>query len=86
MLKEFFWSGQEISNKPRVDFQTILKLKRDGGLGLISIEAFTIARAGLDILWVTQEGDHPLQCMYRVKLGELSLRRCGTDDYSWMLS
>lgn len=62
-IKDFVWSGQEHLKKPRVDYETIQKLKEEGGLGLIFNKSHTIAMGGKTMLWVVQEGDQTLQCI-----------------------
>lgn len=71
---------------PRVDVKTILRPKVEGGLGLIFVVDHTLAMAAKDLLWTVQEEDHTLQAIYRVKIGELSLRKWGIADFNWMVA
>lgn len=67
-----------------MDKETIIKPKELGGLGLILIEAQTIAIVGMTILWSTIEGEDTLQCILHVKLADPSEWKLGQRDYSWL--
>lgn len=69
-----------------MDYHTIQRPKDQGRLGLISVVAHTHAMAGILILWTIGDGDHPMQCIYMVKIGELSLQRRGVSNYSWVVA
>lgn len=75
-----------MGRRPRVDYDTLLRMLAEGGLVLISIKAPTIAMAGKNILWTVAVGDHTLQWILRAKIVDLSERRWGCRDFSWLVS
>lgn len=85
-IREFIWSGQVEAKRPRLNHNLLTGSKDDGGLALISIKDQTIAIAGKKVLWVASDGEHTLQSILRVKLGELSEKRWGTNDYAWLFA
>lgn len=70
----------------RGDWETIKKSLWDGGLCLISILEHTIAMAAKLMLWIIQDDDHTLQHILRAKIGTLSIRLWGHNDFSWVIS
>lgn len=49
-VKDFVWSGKDMGRRPRVDYETILKPRDQGGLGLISFKAQKTTMAGKAVL------------------------------------
>lgn len=60
---QFIWQGQNPWGRSRVNLETLIKPKSDGGLGLISIPHQVRALAGGFITWALLEGAHPLRCI-----------------------
>lgn len=85
LIRDFIWSGQDMGKLSRVDYKTMKKAKKDGGMGVLSIKEHTIALAAKLILWVPIEGDHTLQYIIRKKIGEMLEKRWGRQDYSWLV-
>jgi hypothetical protein len=71
---------------PRVDLDTLHKSKKEGGLGLISVSNQVKCLLAKFILWVIVEGTHPLQLIIRYKLQELSYKKWGMKDLSWVFN
>lgn len=82
LIRDFVWSGQYTGSRPKVDYETMKRAMDDGGLALLSTEEQTIALTIKMMLWIVQEGEHTAQHILRAKLGKLSLRKWGRDDYS----
>lgn len=72
-ITNFVWSGQVDYKKPRVNYKTILLLKEEGDMGLISVKLQFLALTGGFILWTIEDGDHTLQHILRNKVGDLSV-------------
>lgn len=85
MIVDFMWSGQDTARRHRVSYAAICRPILHGGLGVISVRQQAIAKAGMTMLWVPQEGEDTLKCILREKVADLSERRWGTRDYSWLL-
>lgn len=86
LVKEFTWSGKETKLRTRVNCCIITRAKDRGGLTLNSFRAHTTAIAGKFILWTVGEGDTTLQAILRGKIADLSKRRWGRRDFSWLIS
>lgn len=86
LIWDFVWSGQEMGKKARVDYETMKRSLADGELVLLSIEEQTTALAIKLVLWIVQVGDHTAQCILKAKFGELSLRKWGKEDFSWLMA
>lgn len=86
LVKDFVWSYTDTRKCPRVDFQTITKPRKEGGLGLISISSHTIISATKAILWTMQEGEQTLQCIYKEKIVDLLEQIWGLRDFAWIVS
>lgn len=63
-----------IFQKAKSELRNFIEAEGEGGLGIISIKAQTIAMVGIMVLKVAQEGEHTLQHIYRGKIGKLSLK------------
>lgn len=81
---EFIWDGKEGKYRPRVAFELICLPKSRGGLGLIHLSKQTAALAAKIIIWALSSGTHTLQIIIRGKIKELSTRKWGLNDYSWI--
>lgn len=60
--------------------------KSAGGLGQIDIAAQYRAFTGSLVVWVTRPCTHPLRSILRGHINQLSHRRWGTEDLSWIVS
>lgn len=69
----------------RVDWETMKKAKLEGGMGLISIKGHMVALIAKAMLEIPIDGDSSLQHILRAKIGNLSLRKWGRNDYSWLI-
>lgn len=81
MVDRFVWKGRN-----RVARATVTLSKNAGGLGQIDIAAQYRALTGSLVIWVTRAGTHPLRSILRGHIGQLSHRRWGIDDLSWVVS
>lgn len=81
MVDQFIWKG-----KNRVARATITLNKDEGGLGQIDIAAQYKALTGSLVIWVTKSEPHPLRSIIRGHIGQMSLRRWGSEDLTWVVS
>lgn len=80
-LAAFVWAG-----RPRVDRNTICQSKARGGLGMLSIIEQYRAMAGKLMVWILGPGTHPLRTILRAHIQELSKRKWGVEDMSWVVT
>lgn len=81
-IADFVWAG-----RPRVDRGTITQSKAHGGLGLISIVEQYRALAGGIMVWTLgPDLQHPLRRILREHLMDLSVRKWGTPDLTWVVT
>lgn len=81
LVDRFVWNGRN-----RVARATVTLEKTEGGLGQIDIAAQYRALTCLLIIWVTMPRTHPLREILRGHIGQMSHRRWGTADLSWIVS
>lgn len=81
MVDRFIWKGRNW-----VARATITLNKAEGGLGQIDIAAQYRALTGSLVIWVTRTGSHPLRSILRDHIGQMSQRRWGTNDLTWIVS
>lgn len=80
-LEAFVWGGRH-----RVDRNTLSQSRSRGGLGLISVADQYRAMAGNLMVWVLGPGEHPLRLILRSHIQDLSKRKWGIADLSWIVS
>lgn len=81
LVDNFIWTGRS-----RVTRLVTTLPKSEGGLGLISIIDQHKALSGSIMIWVTLPGPHPLRCILQVHISQLSTKRWGTSDLSWLVT
>lgn len=81
LVDQFIWNGRN-----RVARATITLDRANGGLGQIDIAAQYRALTGSLVIWVSRSGQHPLRSVLRGHIGQMSLRRWGTEDLAWLVS
>jgi hypothetical protein len=86
IMANFIWAGQKEYSAPKVDLQTLYKPKKEGGIGLISIRALVKCMLVRFLLWAMAEGSHSLQLILRHRIRELSYKKWGVKDFSWMFN
>lgn len=80
-LEAFVWAGRH-----RVDRNTISQCRSRGGLGLLSVVDQHRAMAGNLMVWVLGPGAHPLRLILQSHIHDLSSRKWGISDLSWIVS
>lgn len=80
-LEAFVWSG-----RPRVDRNTISQGRSRGGLGLLSVIEHYRAMSGNLMSWILGPGPHPLRTILHSHIFELSRRKWGVADLSWIVT
>jgi hypothetical protein len=68
----YIWAGQNKSAAAMVDALTLMKSKKEGGIGLISIKDQVKCKLAQLLLWAVFDGSHPLQLILRHGTRELS--------------
>lgn len=81
-----FLSMLQRRGKSRVNCNTVTQSRAKGGLGLLSIEEQYRAIAGNLMVWTLGPEEHPLRKILRSHLQELSHRRWGFPDLTWVVS
>lgn len=84
MIVKFIWRGQNPAGRARVNINTLTKPRNMGGLGLISIPHQVRALAGGFFTWAIKAGDHPLRRLLQHRIRELSVKRWGSYDFTWI--
>lgn len=80
-LEAFVWSGRH-----RVDRNTLSQSRSRGGLGLISVADQYRSMAGTLMVWVLGPGVHPLRLILQSHIKDLSRRKWGIEDLTWIVS
>lgn len=80
-IENFVWNGRS-----RVDRNTTTLSKNQGGLGLLLIEEQHRAIAGNIMLWTMGPSPHPLRRIYQSHVHELSEKKWGSRDLTWIVS
>lgn len=80
-IEAYVWAGRS-----RVDRNTLSQGKAKGGLGLLSIMEQYRAMSGNLMLWTLGPDDHPLRVILRSHIHDLSRRKWGNSDLSWVVT
>lgn len=81
LIELFVWNGRS-----RVNRKTSTQCKITGGLGLIVIIEQYRAIAGNLVIWTLGQETHPLRLILCAHLQEMSRRKWGFEDFSWLVS
>lgn len=81
LVEAFVWAGRS-----RVCQATATQYKSRGGLGLIMITEQYRAIAGNLFMWVLGQETHPLRHILSSHLWDLSQRKWGVADFTWVVS
>lgn len=81
LIEAFVWDGRS-----RVARNTVTQPKAKGGLGIILIVEQYRSMVGNLMLWVLRQDPHPLRNILSSHLCELSMRRWGFLDYTWVVT
>lgn len=79
-LEAFIWAG-----RPRVDRNTISQSRARGGLGVLSVADQYRAMTGNIMMWILDQGEHPLRLILQSHIQDLSKRKWGIPDLSWIV-
>jgi hypothetical protein len=86
-VTKFIWGGARTTARHRVDLHTICRPKMEGGLGLLAIPTQTASLSARFMLWAVHEDKQPnlLRDILRHYLREMSAKKWGTHDFTWLL-
>jgi hypothetical protein len=82
----FPWTGQKLKVHSRVKLKNLTKKYLDGGVGLIALLGQVVCLSGKIILWTFSKGEHPLQSIMKKKIRDLSRKKWGVADSSWVFN
>ncbi|KAL3685602.1 hypothetical protein R1sor_003624 [Riccia sorocarpa] len=87
LILRFIWGGDEHSKSRHRVAETILhQPKREGGLGLISLQAQVQAFSAKTIRWAYVPGPHPLKTWLLSQFNSITLKRWGSEHDTWVSS
>ncbi|KAL3692894.1 hypothetical protein R1sor_006545 [Riccia sorocarpa] len=85
MVLKFIWGGTEDTNtRHRVAEAILHQKKSDGGLGLISLQAQTIAFAAKIVRWAYVPGTHPLKTWLQTQFQAIASKRWDSSHLTWV--
>jgi hypothetical protein len=83
-MVNFIWAGQKEYRQLQVDAVTLTNSKKEGGIGLTNVRDQVKCMLVRCLIWAISDGSHPLQIILRHRIRELSFRKWGVKDYSWL--
>lgn len=81
MIESFFWAGRN-----RVARNTITQPVGKEGLGLLLIAEQYRAMVGNLLIWILGSEFHPLRCILGSHIRDLSVRKWGIANYTWVVA
>lgn len=81
IIDHYVWAGRS-----RVRRSTVALPRAEGGLGLLGVEEQFIALTSGFMVWILEEGEHPLRSILRSHLHQVSARRWGNEDLTWIVA
>ncbi|KAL3689068.1 hypothetical protein R1sor_015377 [Riccia sorocarpa] len=87
LILRYIWGGNEVSKARHRVAEKILHLRRkDGGLGLMSLQAQAQAFTAKLIRWAYIPGDHPLKSWLIAQFDAIANLRWGCSHITWVTS
>jgi hypothetical protein len=84
-IVRFLWASHNYKVHHRVNYQTIMRSKSQGGLGSTSIIHQVDSLASKLIIWALSEGEDDLKSILQQRIRDLSYMEWGVADFSWAL-